>query len=137
MVALRGVLGPRAWEIARGDLIVPDHGGEGFDWDEIRLQKDGRTVVSFSINELLIAWDWEQPQPLATAPDLLGLVTEAGIPLTLAEVRDYIGTPTIIVGIQVDERLRDPSIDQSFREALGELGYPGPFVTGSPASVNE
>lgn len=112
--------------LARGRLRGRDRGGDGLDRDEIVLEEDsGRLVRAFSVNELLIAWRDDAPRPLATAPDLLALMTAEGEPFTLAEVGDHVGEEVVLVGAKAVKVLREEGVLALFREALLELGYAG------------
>jgi DUF917 family protein len=131
MAILAALLGDDVAEVARGRLELRDTGDDGLDWDVIHLRPDDpeRPLASaYSINELLIAWSEDAPAPLATAPDLLGLVTAAGETLTLAEARDHLGQETVLVGIRAQEAMHAQPVARLFRSTLLELGYPGPFV---------
>lgn len=113
--------------LARGRLRGRDRGGDGLDRDEIVLDEraGGRVVRAFSVNELLIAWGDDAPRPLATAPDLLALMTAEGEPFTLAEAGDHAGEEVVLVGAKAVKVLRQEAVLALFREALLELGYAG------------
>lgn len=117
-------LGARA--LARGRLRRRDTGGDGLDREEVVLEEaGGRLVRAFSVNELLVAWREDEASPLATAPDLIALMTADGEPFTMAEARDHADQEVVLVGATAVKILREGPILALFRDALLELGYAG------------
>ncbi|WP_041796006.1 DUF917 domain-containing protein [Pararhodospirillum photometricum] len=112
----------------------------GFDTGKVVLQSNGQTVTVLFENESLLAWDSAKPHPIAMAPDSIAYFLEGKgqAVYTNGDLIQSNGTldPSVmnrrasLLAWRAEAPLTEPGglILDSFRDALKDLGYLGPYV---------